>query len=370
MNRMWAIVERELRKFLRSPALMLVSMVLPLVQLVILGNAFGGKIRDAKMGVVDQDHGTQAVKLREAFSAVEANIRTFKVIYYDNDVQAKEDVRTGKIQAAVIIPPEYSRKVYEQNHPRIGVVVDNTDNFIAGSLEAEMQSLVDALNNPTVQPRIQQQIALEIVELYPYVEYMKYLLPGSISLAMYISVMIGGGMLYIDDKARGVHEGYLVTPITKFELVAGLNIAGAIKAILAGIIITVLGCLLSGLGTIFLPLNFIYVCLMILVTSLAFNTMMFLMMVRVEDPLVPRATFGILNTLLFFPSGAIYPIKAFPPWLRWIAYIDPFSYSVDGFKALLLKDAGFAAIRADLAYLTLAAAVMITIATMLFKRTL
>jgi ABC-2 type transport system permease protein len=187
---------------------------------------------------------------------------------------------------------------------------------------------------------------------------------------MFVSVMIGGGMLYIDDKARGVHEGYLVTPITKFELVAGLNIAGALKAIMAGIVITILGALLAGLGTIFTVQNLIYVFLMIVVTSLAFNTMMFLMMVRVEDPLVPRATFGILNTLLFFPSGSIYPIKAFPAWLRGIAYIDPFTYSVHGFKALLLKDAGFVAIRADLAYLIIAAAAMITVATMLFKRTL
>jgi hypothetical protein len=50
---------------------------------------------------------------------------------------------------------------------------------------------------------------------------MKFLLPACVALAMYISVMIGGGMLYIDDKARGVHEGYLVTPITKLELVLG-----------------------------------------------------------------------------------------------------------------------------------------------------
>ena len=50
MNRMWAIVERELRKFFRSPALMLVSMVFPLVQLIVLGNAFGGKIKDARLG--------------------------------------------------------------------------------------------------------------------------------------------------------------------------------------------------------------------------------------------------------------------------------------------------------------------------------
>ena len=68
---------------------------------------------------------------------------------------------------------------------------------------------------------------MQIVELYPYIEYMKYLLPGSIALAMFVSVMIGGGMLYIDDKARGVHEGYLVTPITKAELVFGLECARA-----------------------------------------------------------------------------------------------------------------------------------------------
>ena len=370
MNRMWAIVERELRKFFRSPTLMLVSMVFPLVQLIVLGNAFGGKIKNARLGVVDQDHGTQTVKVLEALAAVQANARTFYVVPYDSDRQAAEDVRTGRLDGAIVIPPEYSRRVYQANHPRIALVVDNTDNFMSSSLESLLSDLTNALNTPDVEPRIVQNIVLESVELYPYIEYMKYLLPGSVVLAMFVSVMIGGGMLYIDDKARGVHEGYLVTPITKFELVSGLNVAGTVKAVLSGVVITLLGSLLAGLGTAFVPQNILYVLLLIVVTSLAFNTMMFLMMVRVEDPLVPRATFGILNTLLFFPSGAIYPVKAFPAWLRAIAYIDPFSYAVHGFKAILLKDAGFAAIRADLAYLLIAASVMITIATALFKRTL
>ena len=88
MNRMWAIVERELRKFFRSPALMLVAMVFPLVQLIVLGNAFGGKIKDARLGVVDQDHGTQAVKVREALAAVQSNARTFTPVPYDSDKQA------------------------------------------------------------------------------------------------------------------------------------------------------------------------------------------------------------------------------------------------------------------------------------------
>ena len=63
--------------------------------------------------------------------------------------------------------------------------------------------------------------------------------------------------------------------------------------------------------------------IMIVLTSMAFNTMMFLLMVRIEDPLVPRAMFGILNTLLFFPSGSVYPIQAFPRWLRAIAKLIP-----------------------------------------------
>ena len=90
MNRALAIVEREMRKFFRSPALMLVSMVFPLIQLIVLGNAFGGKIRDAKMGIVDEDGGTQALKVREAFDSVRANIRTFLPINYSDEAKARK----------------------------------------------------------------------------------------------------------------------------------------------------------------------------------------------------------------------------------------------------------------------------------------
>ena len=370
MNRMMAIVEREMRKFFRSPALMMASMIFPLVQLIVLGNAFGGKIRDAKLGIVDQDGGTQALKIREAFDSVRANIRTFVPVYYNDDKKAMEDVRNGKIQGAVIIPPQYSRRVYEENHPRIALGVDNSDNFMSSTLEGELADLANALNQPAVEPRILQKTALDIVELYPYIEYMKYLLPGSITLAMFVSVMIGGGMLYIDDKARGVHEGYLVTPITKTELVFGLNAAGAIKAVLTGVVITIIGSLLAGVSTIFDPLTVFGLMIMIMLTSVAFNTMMFLLMVRIDDPLVPRALFGILNTLLFFPSGSIYPIQAFPFWLRAIAKADPFTYAVHGFKALLLKEANLTAILPDMLYLSIFAFITLSVAIPLFKRTL
>jgi ABC-2 type transport system permease protein len=370
MNRMMAIIEREMRKFFRSPALMMASMIFPLVQLIVLGNAFGGKIRDARMGIVDEDHGTQAIRIKEAFDAVRSNSRTFVPVEYDDEVKAREDVRNGKIQGAVIIPTQYSARVYEKNRPRIALIVDNSDNFMSSTLQDKMAGITDALNQPDIEPRLLRQTALDVVELYPYIEYMKYLLPGSITLAMFVSVMIGGGMLYIDDKARGVHEGYLVTPITKAELVFGLNGAGAIKAVLTGVVITMIGSLMAGVGTIFNPLTMIGLIGMIVATSLAFNTMMFLLMVRIEDPLVPRAMFGILNTLLFFPSGSIYPVQAFPTWLQAIAKVDPFTYAVHGFKALLLKESGLVAIVPDMLYLSIFAVVTLALAVPLFKRTL
>lgn len=369
-ERMMAIVERDMRKFFRSPALMMAAMVFPLVQLIVLGNAFGGKIRDAKLGIVDQDHGPQAVRIVEALRAVQSNARTFEPLVYTDQQKMVDDVRKGDLNAGLVIPPRFSRDVYSQARPRVGLVLDNSDNFMTSTFESSLSDLVLALNQPTVEPRVVQQIALQVVELYPYVEYMKYLLPGSIALAMFVSVMIGGGIVYIDDKARGVHEGYLVTPITKMELVAGLNVAGAFKAMGAGIVLTVIGSLLAGVGSTFQPANLFWLLLLITCTSFAFIGMMFLMMVRVNDPLIPRAIFGILNTLLYFPSGAIYPVQAFPKWLRWISWIDPFSYSVHGFKAVLLKGVGLAAIWPDLLYLGLFALLMFTLSTMLFKRTL
>src|SRR5205814_7490446 len=186
---------------------------------------------------------------------------------------------------------------YEKNRPHIALIVDNTDNFMTSTLEGKLQELTLALNQQPVEPRLVQQIALNVVELYPYIEYMKYLLPGSIALAMFVSVMIGGGIVYIDDKARGVHEGYLATPISKLELVFGMNLAGAIKAVGAGLVLTFIGSLIAGVSTAFHPATLVWLLLMIAATSAAFVTMISCMMARVEDPLVPRAVFGILNKI-------------------------------------------------------------------------
>ena len=371
MQRALAIVERELRRFRRSPTLIVVSMVFPLVQLVILGYAFGGNVKHLKVGVVDQDRGLPAVRVRELSGAIAANARTFETIEYADQGQALNDLRNGRINGVLTIPPEFSRKTFAKTEPRIALIEDNTDNFVAASLAATMGSLVAALNHPGPDTlRLRGQATLDVVEMYPYVPYLQYLLPGSVVMAIFMMVMIGGGIIFIDDKARGLHEGYLVTPITKLELIAGFNISGTIKAVLAGLVLMTLGSLIAGVPNPFAPLRMLRLLVVIVVTAFSLISLMFLLMVRVTDPLVPRATFGVLNTLLYFPSGAIYPTQGFPAWMQAISRVDPFTYAVHALKSLLLKDTGFAAIGGDLMFLLIFSTVAMTVATLLFRRTL
>ncbi|MGZ8868487.1 MAG: ABC transporter permease [Thermoanaerobaculia bacterium] len=370
MHRTWAIVERELRRFRRSPTLIVLAMLLPIVQLCILGYAFGGQLKGLKVGIVDQDRGLPAVKLRELAGAVASGARTFETVEYVDPGEALTDLRNGRINGLLMIPPDFSRRVYQENQPRIALVQDNTDNFVSAALVAKMNSLLDAFHQPSPPPRISAQTTLEVVEVYPYVPYVQYLLPGSIVMSIFTMVMIGGGINYVDDKARGLHEGYLVTPISKLELIAGFNLSGTIKAVIAGAAVVLVGSIIAGVPDAFDPMKLIRVGLVVVITAFALISLMFLLMVRMSNPMMPRAIFGVLNTLLFFPSGAVYPIEGFPGWLQAIAAVNPFTYAVHALRSLLLKNSGFAAIGGDLLFLLLFSAVAMTAATMLFKRTL
>lgn len=370
MHRVWAIIERDLRRFRRSPALMFISMVMPIVQLVVLGYAFGGTIKNLRLGIVDKDGAVPAIKLHEMFQAVAANAKTFTPIYYSDEAVAMSDLRNGKISGVLDIPPEFSRKVLAGANPRIALIEDNTDQFAASALQGNLNALLPAYNAEPVEPRMTATATLSIVEVYPYVPYIQFLLPGVIVLAVFISAMIGGGIIYIDDKARGLHEGYLVTPISKFELILGFTLSGAVKAVIAGVVLITVGSIIAGIPDPLNPLRLAKMFILVVATALALISMMFLIMVRVNDPLVPRAIFGMLNTVLYFPSGAVYPTESFPQWMKVITTVDPFTYAVHGFKQLILKNTGLMAVSGDLLFLFCFTIVAMGIATLLFRRTL
>jgi ABC-2 type transport system permease protein len=321
------------------------------------------------------------------FNAVAATAQTFETLAYADEGRALQDLRNGRISAVLTIPEHFSRELLAGNNPEIALIEDNTDQFSSSALSGSLAQLLGAYNRRAAgrlpvsgggafaagaasSVRASPEVGLSVVEVYPYVPYIQYLLPGTIVLAIFVSAMIGGGIIFIDDKARGLHEGYLVTPISKFELILGFNLSGVTKAAIAGFVLVTLGSLVAGIPD---PLDLLRIARMLVLvafTALTLISMMFLLVVRISDPLVPRAIFGVLNTVLFFPSGAVYPTNAFPAWMKVITAVDPFTYAVHGFKALVLKNTGLAAIGADLAFLAGFAAIAMGAATLLFRRTL
>jgi ABC-2 type transport system permease protein len=379
LYRIQAIFGRDMIKYFRSPTLMVTSMVLPLMQLLVLGYAFGGKIKNMHIGLVDEDRAGQAQRVREDLNAVAAGPKTFHINDYGQLSDAMTDLRAGFVKAIVYIPPDYSARVLRSDRPRLVFIMDNTDNFAANGILERLQQIQVDLNGPGGSPlvvvppgsqRLPGTIDLQVVEVYPYMEYIKYLLSGSVSIAIFVVAMIGGGIVFIDDKARGLHEGYLVTPISKSDLILGLISAGTVKGLLAGMTITLIGGMIAGIERIWDPVRLIYLVIVLSSAALAMISFMFLLMVRVNDPLVPRAMFGVLNVLLFFPSGAIYPIEGFPFWLRWISFVDPFRYAVHALKNLLLKNTGYAGIYSDVGILLAFSVVFISLSIALFQRQL
>src|SRR3954464_173942 len=166
MSRAWAIIERELRRFRRSPMLIVMSMIMPLAQLIVLGYAFGGNVKHLKLAIVDQDHGIPAVRVKELANAVSSGARTVALFDYADPGTALHDLRNGVVNGVLTIPPDFSRRALSKNQPRVALISDNTDNFVSASLAATMNSLVGAFNGPRTPERIVGGASLDVVEVY------------------------------------------------------------------------------------------------------------------------------------------------------------------------------------------------------------
>ncbi|HTN52419.1 MAG TPA: ABC transporter permease [Anaeromyxobacter sp.] len=371
MRHVWALVERELIRFLRNPLLILFTILGPLLQLAVLGYAFGGTLHGLRVAVVDEDHGVQALRLRERAQAVAAGPGTFEAVPYADEAGALAALRTGTVSGVVIIPPGYTRRVLARQAPQVALVENNVDRFVSTALAGALKELVAGLGQVQVTTaRLPAEVALAVVELHPFVPYVQYLLPGTVVLAIFTMVMLGGAFAFMDDKVLGIHEGYLVTPVTRLELMAAFNLSGAIKAVSAGVVLTLVGLVLSGVPAPLEPVRLLQALLVITLTALALVSVMFLLLARVGDPMVPRIASMLLNTLLFFPSGAVYPQQALPGWLRAVAVVDPFTYAVRALRTLLVQGAGLSAIARDLLVLTATAAVAMILSAAAFRRSL
>lgn len=79
---------------------------------------------------------------------------------------------------------------------------------------------------------------------------------------------------------------------------------------------------------------------------------------------------GFLSVILFFPSGALYPLASFPGWLRAFAQVDPETHAVAALKAILFRGGDISAAGQHVAFLAVFTGAMLVLSTLTTKRTL
>lgn len=340
-----AFMARELRKYSRQPHMMALSVVLPLLQFVVIGHAIGGKVRDVTVAVVSQDAGPPALELIERLRAVESATRLIRVRMAGDEAWAVRMVRDGQASAAVIIDPDYSAKHYRGESGGAGLVVDNTDLFVAAALEQGLRQVVAGGEADYADP-------LEVIELFPFVNYIQYLVPGAVLATVYLVCVLGGGVAFVEDRAAGRHEGYLATTARSSQIIGGLIIAASIKSALAAAAVTPIAFWIAGCAEQLALAPLGRLAAVVAVSSVTTASLMTALAIRLRTTDGVRFLTSVTNMVLFFPSGALYPIAGFPEWLRFIAWLNPFTYVVRAFRVVLFKGGDWAALSGGLLVLT------------------
>jgi ABC-2 type transport system permease protein len=367
-----AIMRRDLKKLTRNPITLISVILMPIVYLVIIGNSFQGQLRHLPIVVVEQDHGLYARRIVEQLLALQAGPKTVDVSFESDPGYAIDEVRDGRFKGAVVIPPDFSHDVAEGRVAQIGLFTDNVDAISSGTIEGVLAQAAATVKVTFVTARESKlnQISLRPSWLFPYVDYDRSLIPGVIVMAIFMGSLMSGVFNWVMDKFLGVTECYLVTPLSRWDIAGGVLASGVSVTSVAGVMVLFLGLLITrgriegGLPALLTLIG------IIIVSATGLLAMTFALLGRAGHPRLVGTFSGFLNVILFFPSGAIYPVESFPPWLRTFAHFNPETHSVSAIKQILFKGADFAAVSGDIMFLLAFMLVMLVLASVSFKRTL
>ena len=194
--------------------------------------------------------------------------------------------------------------------------------------------------------------------------YLDFLAPGIIGMSI-IFTAIFSGIEIIWDRQFGFLKEMMVAPMSRLEIMVGRTLGGATVATMQGLIIFILSTFIG-----FHPLNWLYVIPTVLVMFLV--ALLFTALgIAIASPLNDMQGFQlIMNFLvmpLFFLSGALFPLEGAPKILTIIAGLDPLSYGIDAFRALLIGTSDYG-ITLDIAALCVITAIFIGAGSYLFSK--
>lgn len=371
MRRILAVMERDLLRIFRNPAALLSSVVLPIVYLLILGNSLNGPLTGLRLGVVNEDPGPQARALLGALQAIEHGPATVSLVPLSNPEEGFVSLHEGKISGLLLVPATFSRDLSRGLAGSTGLYVDNVDAVAAASIEGAVQAALPALEQPIV--RFEQHLGRAEIrpqEIYPRVDYDASLIPGVVVMSLFMGSMLSGAFNLIMDRFMGVHESFLSTPLRKLDINLGILLSGTIVTFSSSTLVLVVGLLLTGVRVHGGVAGYAALVGVMLLTGLGLLGMMMMVMGRAGHPRIAGVLNGFLSVILFFPSGALYPLASFPGWLRAFAQVDPETHAVAALKAILFRGGDISAAGQHVAFLAVFTAAMLFLSTLTMKRTL
>ncbi len=372
MGKTWAVMRRDLLKMKRNPLTILTSVLLPIIYLIIFGNSFQGILKHLPIVIVSQDSGPFAVRVMEQMQALAAGPKYITITYDNNPAQAIQDVRDGRYKGALIIPPDFSHNIAEGRVGELGLFTDNVDTISSSTLNGLIAQAVAVLRVGYVtarEPKL-DQIFLRPSRLFTTVDYDRSLIPGVIVMALFMGSLTSGVFNWVMDRFMGVTECYLVTPLSRWNLAGGVLASSVLVTSIASVIVLIIGLLITG-GTVTGGSSAMLMLVgVIIIGATGILAMTFALLARADNPRIVGVSAGFLNVILFFPSGAVYPVESFPTWLRTFAHYNPETHAVSALKSILFKGADVAAIADDVSFLVIFTLLMLVLASMTVKRTL
>ncbi len=195
--------------------------------------------------------------------------------------------------------------------------------------------------------------------------YFDFIVPGIIGMSLlFTSVFTGSAVLW--DRQFGFLKEILVTPNSRTSIVVGRIAGGGTTAILQSILVIAIA-IIIGFKIDLTQYTILAVVFMALIAA-TFIGLGLTLGSLINDFQGFQLVTSFFTMPLFFLSDSIFPVTSLPAFVKYVIYLNPLTYGVDGLRNTLLG-AGTFPIGTDLIAMAISTTIMIYIAVYTFNRT-
>ncbi|MBN8579766.1 MAG: ABC transporter permease [Anaerolineae bacterium] len=372
-TRIMSIVRKEFTQIFRDPRSLALIIVMPIIQLFLLGYAATTDVKNVPIAVLDQSQSSQSRELLDAFRAADY----FRIDYYIGSTDEYQLlIEAGKIRAALVIPPDYDVQVLDGkaqvlfvldgSDGSVGATALSTARLIGQSYATKVQESQFALRGSGSMPTPPVEVRTQ-VWYNPDFRSAYFMIPGVIGMILSFITTILTATTIVRERERGTIEQLIVTPIRSWELIVGKLLPYVILAFVETFEILIVGHLVFDVPVRGSLLLITLASGLFLMSSLGIGLFASTIANTQQEAML---TVMMFNLPMIFLSGFFFPVQAMPQFLQLVSYAIPLRYYLVVIRALMLKGVGIAAIQSELIALTIFGIVIMGAAALRFRKRL